>query len=189
MSLALPTGRRGQLYALAGLAVALLLVWRAAAAPLLDWYAARQDAIVQQRALAAHLSTLVLRLPALEARARREAGQAHAAQDATDARAGADLQQQIEAMAAQAGTHIARAEFLPPEPAEGYRRIMLRITLTDRYPALIALLAAIEQADAPLFVDDLRLHAASGDGNPTPGAEMSFVVTMLRAAPAPRAPA
>jgi general secretion pathway protein M len=185
MSIALPTGRRGQIYAVGALVVLLLMLWLGVVAPLLGWYAARTDAIARQRMVTEHLATLVARLPALEAQARREAGHSPDIEGATDARAGADLQQQLEAMAAQAGAHLSRVEFLQTEPAEGYRRIQLRIDVTDRYPVLIGLLSAIEQASPPLFVDDLHLRAAGSEGDPTPHAEMTFVVVMLRAAPAP----
>ncbi len=184
----LPTGRRGQVYAVAGLAAVLLLLWQGLIAPLAGWYAARSDAIMQKRELAAHLQTLVAQLPVLEARAEHAAGQPRDASGATDARAGADLQQQIEAMAAQAGAHLASVEFLQPEAADGYKRIALRISLTGRYPVLIGLLAAIEQAAPPLFVDDLQLRATGGEGDPAPNAELTFVAITLRAA-APRAPA
>ncbi len=56
---------------------------------------------------------------------------------------------------------------------------------------LISLLAAIEEAAPPLFIEDLHLRALGGDGNPTPNADVTFVVVTLRAIAAPpaRAPA
>ncbi len=191
MNTTLPTGRRGQIFAVAGLAIVLIMLWLGVVAPLLDWHAARADAIGQQRVLTEHLAALAARLPVLEVQARRDAGHAQSAEDATDARAGADLQQQIEAMAAKAGAHLSQVEFLQPEPADGYRLIQIRITLTDHYPVLISLIAAMGQSIPPLFIDDLHLRTDDSEDSPTPKAEMTFVVIMPRTVPAPasRAPA
>lgn len=185
MSAALPTGRRGQVFAVGGLVVVAAMVWLGMIAPLLGWYAGQAEAIVQQRVLAEHLAALVEQLPALQAQAATAAGHNRNIEDVTDARAGADLQQKLEAMAVKTGAHIASIEFLQPESVGGYRRIELRIHLTDHYPVLIALLAAIEQAAPQLFIDDLHLRATGSEGDPTPSAELTFVVVMLRANPAP----
>ncbi len=124
---ALPTGRRGQIVAVAGLAAIVLLLWLGLAAPVLGWYTARADAISQQRTQLDHLKLLVARLPALEARARDASRHAHDPAGASDAQAGADLQQQIAAKADKTGAHLASVEFLEPETVDGYRQIKLRI--------------------------------------------------------------
>lgn len=182
--MALPTGRRGQAFALAGLAALVLLLWLGLVAPLAGWYAARADAIDRQSAVVAHLSVLASRLGGLEQRLAASAHPNAGAGPATDARAGADLQQQIEGMAGTAGAHLGSVEFLPPEQADGYQRIPLRVSLSARWPALIALLAAIETASPPLLLDDLHVRAAGSEGDPAPGAEASFVVILLRVPPA-----
>ena len=179
---ALPTGRQGQIAALGGLFVLIVLVWFAVIAPLAGWYADRSDDIDRQRTLLAHLSALAARLPAVEAEFAHAKGRAATVEEATDARAGADLQQQIEAMAAPSGVTLSSVEFLASEPANGYRRIPLRITFTARWPALIALMQAVETASPSLIMDDLHVRVSAGEGNPTPTAEVNLVVTTLRAA-------
>ncbi len=193
-NLALPTGRRGQAYAAAGLLVLVALVWCAGIGPLLDWYGDRMEAIERQQDMVDHLSALATRLPALEKQLAAGAHDSAEAERITDARAGADLQQHPEAMAATAGAHLSSVEFLQPEQATGYRRISLRVSISARWPVVISLLAAIEMAAPDLLVDDLHVRAIGTDGNPTPSAEVTCVIVMLRTAPAsqdatPRAPA
>jgi general secretion pathway protein M len=183
-SFTLPTGRRGQAIAAAGLFALVIAAWFGLVAPLADWYAERGAAIDQKRVLLAHLSALALRLPALERQLATSAdGKTAEIEGATDARAGADLQQQIEGMTEAAGAHLASTEFLQPEQADGYRRIQLRVSLSTRWPVLISLMAAIETASRPLLVDDFHVRAIGSEGDPTPAAEATFVVIMLRATP------
>ena len=161
----LPEGRRGQLFALALLLVALGALWIAVASPLLDWYAIRGDQLAERRLVLAHMTQIVDALPAL----RREAGeQVSSAPPATallagntDAIAGAGLQGVVQDMVATAGATLASAEALPGEQQGGFRRIGLRVAVHGDWPQLIAILRAVEESPLRLLVDDLELHATA----------------------------
>jgi general secretion pathway protein M len=188
--MSLPTGRRGQAFAAAALFALVFLLWLSLVSPLAGWYAERGEEIDRQQALLEHQSALAARLPALEKqRAASEEDSAADTQGATDARAGADLQQRIEGMAEAAGAHLASVEFLPPEQVGGYRRIQLRVSISTRWPVLVALMAAVETASPPLLIDDLHVRSAGSEGDPAPAAEASFVVEMLRTVPVHQAEA
>jgi general secretion pathway protein M len=182
--ISLPAGRKGQALAFAMLVSLLLLLYLGLVSPLADWYAQRGEEIDRQQAQLEHLSAVAAHLPALETqRAANAADNAADVQGATDARAGADLQQRIEGMAGAAGAHLASVEFLPPEQADGYRRIPLRVSISTRWPVLVALMAAIETASPPLLIDDFHVRSAGSEGDPTPSADASFVVIILRTVP------
>jgi len=158
----LPTGRRGQVLAVAIATVALLALWFGVAMPLVGWHAARGEAIERQRALAVRMEALAASLPALRQRAASlAAGPAPQAllEGASDAVAGAALQEQVQAMAVEAGSPLTSAEALPAEPAGAYRRISLRVALSAPYPVLVHLLAAIADATPRMLVDDLQVQA------------------------------
>lgn len=158
----LPTGRRGQVLAVAIAAVALMVLWFGVVLPLVGWHAARGEAIERQRALAARMEALATSLPALRQRAASlAAGPAPQAllEGSSDAVAGAALQEQVQAMAVEAGAPLTSAEALPAEPAGAYRRISLRVALSAPYPVLVHLLAAIADATPRMLVDDLQVQA------------------------------
>jgi len=130
--------------------------------PLADWHTARNEAIERQRALAARMEALAASLPALRQRAASlAAGPAPQAllEGASDAVAGAALQEQVQAMAVEAGSPLTSAEALPAEPAGAYRRISLRVALSAPYPVLVHLLGAIADATPRMLVDDLQVQA------------------------------
>jgi general secretion pathway protein M len=88
------------------------------------------------------------------------AGSAAALLDgATDAVAGATLQEAVQIMAGQTGTSITSAETLPGMAAGGWRRIGVRVSIRASWPALIQLLQSIEQGVPRMLVDDVQLHA------------------------------
>ncbi len=158
----LPTGRRGQVLAVAIAVVALMVLWFGIMLPLADWHTARNEAIERQRALAARMEALAASLPALRQRAASlAAGPAPQAllEGASDAVAGAALQEQVQAMAVEAGSPLTSAEALPAEPAGAYRRISLRVALSAPYPVLVHLLGAIADATPRMLVDDLQVQA------------------------------
>lgn len=160
----LPTGRAGQALAVAGLAVALLLVWEAVASPLLDWYGERADAVARDRALAAHMGARAATLPLLRGEAvhLRHAGPTASALLAgrSDAVAAAALQGLVQDMATGAGTALSSTEALPARRIGAYRRIALRISFNATLPVFVQLLQTLDGSTPRMLVDDLQLHAS-----------------------------
>lgn len=164
----LPTGRPGQALAVLLLLLALALVWTAAISPLLDWHAERTETIDGRRTLARRMAQLAATLPELQRRAAQTSatpGTQSAVpvlEGATDAVAGATLQQRVQAMAAQAGAPLSSAEILPAEPVGAYRRVALRIAVRAPWPVLVQFLQAIAEAQPGMTVEDLQLHGTRG---------------------------
>jgi general secretion pathway protein M len=192
VALDLPTGRKGRLLAL-GITLAVLgALWVGVAAPLMAWYADRAVELENRRAVARRMATLAEMLPELRLQAQSAAGSSgrlgeeDTLEGASDAIAGAALQQRLQEMAAQAGAPLSSAEALPGEPAGAYRRIGVRVSLSAQWPALVRLLQAVAQASSPrMLVDELQLRSSpimlrSG---PRP-MEASFTVVAFRTAAA-----
>jgi hypothetical protein len=163
MSLAaLPTGRQGQLLALALLLAALGAIYLFAAAPLLELYAERATAVENARMLVPRLKTTADELPGLRARAAelRATASTHKVtlDGSSDAIASANLQSHIAELAASAGVTIGSTESLPTEMRGGYRRIGLRYALSGPYESLVKFLARLDAATPPLVVDSLSIH-------------------------------
>jgi hypothetical protein len=159
MALALPTGQRGQILAGALAVLALIIVWLGAIAPALDYYEVRQDEVDALRARAAREAALVDALPRLTKEAELAARTPTRAVLAgnSDAIAGAALQEQVQAMASGANAQLTSIETLPGEQAGNYRRIGVRVELSAQLAVVIHLLAAIEQAQPSMLLDDIRL--------------------------------
>ena len=163
MSLAaLPTGRQGQLLALALLLAALGAIYLFAAVPLLELYAERSAAVENARLLVPRLKAAAEELPALRARAAelRATASTHKVtlDGSSDAIASANLQSHIAELAASAGVTIGSTESLPTEMRGGYRRIGLRYALSGPYESLVKFLARLDAATPPLVADNLSLH-------------------------------
>jgi hypothetical protein len=159
MAPALPTGRRGQ-YLAAGLAVlSLVVVWLGVVAPVLDFYGTRQDEVDALRARAAREAALVAALPRLakEAALVSRTPTRAVLPGNSDAIAGATLQEQVQTMAAGANAQLTSIETLPGEQVGSYRRIGVRVELSAQLAVVIHLLAAIEEAQPSMLLDDLRL--------------------------------
>lgn len=158
----LPEGRSGQAIAALALALVLAVTWVAAGSPLLDWYTARAKAIAGRGRIERRMVQIAASLPALQRQAEPAAATAVPLLDGTtDATAGAQLQQRVQAMAAEAGATLATAEVLPAESASAYRRISLRVAVNAPWPVLIALLRSVT-AGPGMSVDDLQLHGGRG---------------------------
>ena len=157
---ALPEGRRGQALAVGLLLLCLGLVWIVVAAPLIALHGERAEVIAGRRALAARMAQLAATLPDLRAQAAsvQAVGPAQAALlgGATDAVAGATLQQLVLDLAVQAGATPSSTETLAAEQVGAYRRVGVRIALTAPWPVLVRLLFG--QGFAPA-VEVLRLLA------------------------------
>ncbi len=194
MAPALPTGRAGQWLALGLAALVATLLWAVVALPLIQWHAARNEALVERRALAGRMAGLAAELPLLNRAAAQTADAGPPAgamlDQPSDAVAGAALQQRVQDIATKAGATLSSTEALPAEAAGAYRRIRLRLALTAHWPVLVGMLQGLALQTAPqMLVDDLQLRSAPvlldrGD----PPLDASFTVLALRAGaePAPR---
>jgi general secretion pathway protein M len=181
----LPTGRRGQALAWALLLVVLAAIWVAAAAPLLDWHAEREETLQQRATLARRMAQVAAGLPELQRQAAAAAAGPVAAtllDGSTDAVAGARLQQLIQDMAGRAGATLSSTETLPAEAVASYRRIGVRVALSVSWGVLVQLLLAVEQASPQMLVDDLQIHGVRRIGVAgEPPLEATFTVLGFRA--------
>lgn len=160
----LPTGRRGQALALGVTLILLAALWAGVVAPLLALHADRVETLAQRRALAGRMANLAETLPLLrrQASAVEASGPAPQAllEGATDAIAGATLQETVQRMAQAAGANLTSVEALPGQAAGALRRVGLRVSLAASWPVLIELLGAIDRAAPRMLVDDLSLQAS-----------------------------
>lgn len=183
MTATLPTGRRGQVLALAITVTAAASLWLGVAAPLADWYAARAQAFTEQAVLAAHMQAIAAMLPAL----RRAAPAAPRGAGAfltgrSDALAAAELQARVNRLAAGVGVTPTSLETLPAVSRGGHRRVGLRVALTAPWPKLVDLLLAMRAARPRMLLDDVEfrgLPAQSRTGSPP--VDAGFAVYAFRA--------
>ena len=187
LSAALPVGRKGRLLALALGCLALALIWLALVAPLVDVYGARARRLVEQQELADHMAALAAALPELQ---RQSAGASQPAQGragllegASDAVAGAALQERLQGMVTAAGASLTSAEMLPPRTVVGLSRIGVRASVyAPDWPKLVGLLHAIREADPHLMIDDLTLNAMSARSRDAgPALDATFSIFGFRA--------
>lgn len=159
MSLRLPTGQRGQLLACALALLAAIIFYLGLIAPALDFYGARKDQVDALRTRAAGEAALIEALPQLTKAADVDSRTPARAVFAgnSDAIAGATLQEQVQNMASSVNAQLTSIETLPGEQAGNYRRIGVRVELSAQLPLVIYLLAAIEEAQPSMLLDDIRL--------------------------------
>ncbi len=182
----LPTGQRGQALALGLTVIVLAVVWFGAVSPVLQWYAGRAEFLQQQRQFAARMTSVAATAPSLQ----RELAQADAAppprsvfEGATDAIAGAALQQAVQDIAGRTAAVVLSAEVLPVQPVGGYQRIGVRMTVSAPWPQLVALLQATIQATPRMLVDDLTIRQTDiTAGREQRPMEAAFTVYALHAA-------
>ena len=183
MLAALPTGQRGRLLA-GGLAVlTLVLFWLGVISPILGWYGDRSEEIGALRSKAAREAALIETLPVLRAQAAQAARTPARAvlAGASDAIAGATLQEQVQAMAGTAAAQLTSIETLPAEQVGSYRRIGVRVELSAQLAVVVALLRAIEEAQPSMLVDDIRLTATPvGPQNTQLPMDCAFTVYAFR---------
>ncbi|TLU71413.1 type II secretion system protein GspM [Lichenicoccus roseus] len=182
-ALSLPDGQRGRVLALLLTVVVLALFWWAIVSPILGWYAERQDALAQRQALAARMTMLVQRLPALRQQVRdtARAGDpgAHAlVEGGSDAVAGAAIQETVASLATGLGVSLSSTETLAGAPDGAYQRVGVRVSLDAPFPVVVHLLAAIAAARPSLLVDDLQMHGARILGQPE-SAPLNVAFTVL----------
>jgi general secretion pathway protein M len=179
-------GRRGQALALLATVLVALTIWAGAVQPLVSWYAERAETLLQRQALAERMERLAATLPSLQRRAEARSGSQAtvgiALSGASDAIAGAMLQEHVQTMAISAGATLASVETLPVEPAGAWRRIGLRVTLTAPWPVLVRLLQSLDQATPQMLVDDLRMRSTLLVAQPVAQPlQTSFTVYAFRA--------
>lgn len=183
----LPEGRAGQLLAAA---IPVLLAAIAAfgiLAPALRWYQAREDEIAFKRQEAAHIAGMRQLIPALRrqvAALRAETGDSRIfLAGGTDAIAGADLQSVIQTLAARSGASLESSTMLPGMAVGGLHRITVEVDLTARWPALIALLRAIDLAHPRMIAGNLSLSDSGqmADVRQDIPLQIGFSVTAFRA--------
>jgi general secretion pathway protein M len=158
----LPTGRTGQLLALAILCLVLGGVYLLLVSPILDLYSEREATVADRRMLAPRLSAAAAEVPELRARL-AELQAAAKTRDividgASDAIAAANLQSRLEELAKSVGVTIGSTEGIAAENRGGYRRVGLRLAISGEYEAIIKLLAAIETAAPPLVLSNMQFH-------------------------------
>ena len=159
----LPTGRNGRLLAVLIALLALAVLWLGIAMPLLDWHAARAEALAQRRALADRMALLVARLPSMQARAHALSASGRAGATAlipgnSDAVASAAIQEKVAALASSLGLSLASTETLAAASEGSYRRVGVRVSMDAAFEVVVRLLGAIEAARPSLLIDDLQIH-------------------------------
>jgi general secretion pathway protein M len=179
----LPTGQRGQVFAVALLVLAVAIAWLGLFSPVLDFYGSRADTITQLRERAAREAALIETLPELKRAAQEAAKTPQRAVLAgnSDAIAGASLQEQVQSMASTASAQLTSIETLPAEQVGAYRRIGVRVELSAQLAVVVALLRAIEDAQPSMLVDDIRLTATPvGPQNTQLPLDAAFTVYAFR---------
>jgi general secretion pathway protein M len=192
MNTTLPSGRWGQVLAVALAGSVAGALWFGIANPLILWHSHRAELIAERRALARHMAAVVASLPDLQRQAAATAGgpPARALLDgAADPIAGATLQGLVQDMADKSGVSVTSTEMLPASQVGAYRRIGLRVSVyAPRWSTIVHLLQSIDRAMPRMLVDDLQIHGLparrEGDGPPV---DASFTVFAFRAATPSRA--
>ncbi|MBV8401604.1 MAG: type II secretion system protein M [Acetobacteraceae bacterium] len=182
----LPGGVPGRMLALGLTLLALVLIWFAVIGPLLRLYDEGAATLEQQRILAHRMAQLAGMLPELQHQAEAQAGTGPAPnallEGATDAIAGATLQERVQDMATTAGARVSSAEMLQPAQTGAYRRIGLRIACNAPWAVLVRLLQSIEQATPRMLIDDMRIHGPRvALQTPEPVLNAEFTVLAFRA--------
>ena len=187
----LPTGRRGQVLALALAAIAVAIAWLGVLSPILQWYDGRSDTLMRDRQFAARMVSVAASAPALQ----HQLAQVDLApppravfEGATDGIAGAALQQTMQDIAGHTGATVLSAEILPVQAASAYHRIGVRLTVSAPWPQLVGLLEATLQATPRMLVDDLVIRQTDiTGGRELRPMEAAFTVTGLHSPAAPAA--
>ena len=185
----LPEGIRGRVLAVLLLVVVLAAIWAGIAVPLTDWFAERADIIDRQTTLARRMGQLAADLPTLRTRATVTQAAAPVAvlDGASDAVAGAALQQRLQQIGTGLGAALSSTEVLAGEPVGAYRRIGVRLAVSARWPVIVRLLEAIAANTPRLLVNDLQVQAMrSVVSDPDPSMNVTMVVFGFRAGTAPQ---
>lgn len=180
----LPEGTRGRVLAVLLLVTVLASIWAGIVSPLADWYAARAGRLETDATLARRMGQIAAELPDLRARASGAAGPAPVTvlEGASDAVAGASLQQRLQQIGASAGATLASTEVLPGEQLGAYRRIGVRLSVTAPWPVVVHLLDEITGGSPRMLVNDLQIQSGRGFvGDLEPSLTTTMVVFGFRA--------
>ena len=161
----LPEGVRGRILAVLILAVLVAAAWTAIVSPLLDWHAERADQLAIRSTLARRMAQVAAEVPDLKrlaAAAPTGAAQVTVLEGATDALAGATLQQSVQEIAAKTGAALASTEALPAEQVGRYRRIGVRVALSAPWPMFVHFLDGVTDGSPRLLVNDLQIQGTRG---------------------------
>jgi hypothetical protein len=183
MAIALPTGRQGRILAAGLVVLSVFVVWLGVIAPVLSFYGTREDDLEGLRARVTRGAALIEALPALTREANLAAKTPTQAvlQGDSDAIAGATLQEQVQSMASTTNAQLTSIETLPGEQVGAYRRIGVRVELSAQLAVVTHLLAAVEQAQPSMLVDDIRLTATPvGPQNAQLPLDVAFTVYAFR---------
>ena len=181
----LPTGLPGRLLALGLTLLLLAAAWFATVQPVIDWYADRAANLDQRVRLARRMTEMTASVPVAANRAADPQAPA-TLPGSSDAVAGADLQQRVQEMAAQAGATVTSTETLPAAAAGAYRRIGLHLSVNATWPVLVALLQAVGQASPRMLIDDFQVRGPRLVVRPSePPLEVSFTLFGFRAGGTP----
>jgi general secretion pathway protein M len=163
----LPTGRRGQIVAIAVMLVAVLALWLLIISPIAGFYSDRSDELAERQRVEQHMEQLVASRQDLEARA-AELGDTAPPPNILDGSsipvATAALQGIAKDVAASAGASLTSVESLPGETGAGYRRVGVKLSLTTSWPVLIHFMESLQQSDTPMAIDDLQIHTSAQGG-------------------------
>jgi general secretion pathway protein M len=161
----LPTGRRGQIVAVAMALAAIMLLWLAIISPLIGFYSSRAERLTEEQAVMHRMEQLVASRQTLTERA-AELGDAAPTKGAlldgsSIPVATAALQGLVQETATMAGASLTSVESLPGETGTGYRRVGVKLALSASWPVLIHFLQALQESDTPMAIDDLQIHSAA----------------------------
>jgi general secretion pathway protein M len=183
MAFTLPTGRQGRVLAVGLVVMVFAILWLGVLAPVFDFYAASADEVDALRARVTRGAALIEALPALtrEAAIADKTPTQAVLQGGSDAIAGATLQELVQGMASSSNAQLTSIETLPGEQVGAYRRIGVRVELSAQLAVVTNLLAAIEQAQPSMLVDDIRLTATPvGPQNAQLPLDVAFTVYAFR---------
>jgi general secretion pathway protein M len=167
MDTTLPTGRRGQIVALGVTLIAILALWLLIVSPVAGFYFDRADELLEHRRVEQHMEQLVAARQGLLEQAANlgDAAPAHNLLDGSSIPvATAALQGIVQEVASASGATLTSVESLPGENGAGYRRVSIKLAVTTSWPILINFLAALQQSDTPMAIDDLQIHASTQGG-------------------------
>ncbi len=154
---------RARLLAIGILLAGLGAAWLAIAQPVLDAFAAQDEAIGQSRETLAAYRRKIAMKPVLQARlaemTRREAGLNDAIAGASAELAAANVQNLVKSMADADFAQIASVQNLPPVPAEGFERLDVEYDMTVPMTRLRSLLYRIEAGEPFLFLDGIDIRS------------------------------
>jgi general secretion pathway protein M len=180
MIMHLPTGRNGQALALAIGILIVITAWFGAISPARDLYRDRADRLSKREVLLRDMHDLAATLQPNQSKvaaATDNAAPNTLLRGASDALAGAELQQRVQGMAGAVGARLTSTEALTADPVGNYRRIGLRVTLSAPWPVFIRLLAAVRLASPRMLVDDLRLSTSKlRGGDPANTMNGGFII-------------